>query len=107
MRFTPVGVTFAHGDGTSRTTTTGGSPWAVLGVPQFTATSTSHAYAARGTYAVTTSVQYVADVDFGSGWSRVPGILSTPGGSTGLQIVEARTALVAHTCLEDPTGPGC
>ncbi|WP_158597305.1 hypothetical protein [Microbacterium telephonicum] len=107
VRFTPVGYTFAHGDGTSRTSTTGGRSWSALGVPQFTSTDTSHAYAERGTFTATTTVQYVADVDLGSGWTRVPGTLSTPGGTATLRIVEARTALVERTCLEDPTGPGC
>ncbi|MCT9819936.1 hypothetical protein N3K63_06490 [Microbacterium sp. W1N] len=107
VRFTPVSYRFAHGDGTSRTASGGGATWAELGLAQFSATATSHAYAARGTYTASTAVEYSAAVDFGSGWIDVPGTLTIPGGTATLQIVEARTALVDRTCLEDPSGPGC
>ena len=50
VRFTPTGYRFDHGDGTSRTTTTGGATWGRLGVPDYTATPTTHVYASAGAY---------------------------------------------------------
>ncbi len=107
VRFTPASVVFVHGDGTSRTSTTGGRTWAQLGQAQFSATSTSHAYSTRGTFTARGVVRYAAAVDFGNGWVPVPGLLEIPTPSTNVQILEVRTALVDKTCAERPTGPGC
>lgn len=107
VRFTPTSYVFVHGDGTVRETVTGGRTWAQLGRAQFSATDTSHAYSTRGTYTATATVRYAAQVDFGGGWTDVPGLLEIPAGTTTLQIVEVRTALVERTCGENPTGPGC
>lgn len=107
VRFTPVAFVFEHGDGTSRTSTTGGATWAALGLPQFSATPTSHAYAARGVYAARVAVRYSAAVDFGTGWRDVAGLLELAGPTSTITVLEARTALVQHTCTERPTGPAC
>lgn len=107
VRFTPASVQFRHGDGTSRDAAGGGRTWAQLGLPQFSATPTSHAYAARGTYTASAVVRYAAAVDFGSGWVPVPGLLEIPTAAMDIQILEVRTALVDRTCHEKPTGPGC
>lgn len=107
VRFTPTSYVFTHGDGTSREATTGGRTWAELGLAQFSATPTSHAYASRGTYTATAAVRYAAQANFGNGWIDVPGQLEIPIGTTTLQIVEVKTALVDKTCAENPTGPGC
>ncbi|MFT4212855.1 MAG: hypothetical protein QM626_13405 [Microbacterium sp.] len=107
VRFTPAAYVFDHGDGTSRRATTGGTTWAALGQADFTPTATSYAYSSRGTYTVVASVEYTAQVDFGGGWRAVPGILTLASSGYDVRIVEARTALVARTCLENPTGPGC
>jgi len=107
VRFTPTSYLFVHGDGTSREAVTGGQTWSQLGRAQFSATETSHAYRASGTYTATASVRYVAEADFGNGWMDVPGVLEIPAGATTLRIVEVRTALVDRTCVEDPAGPGC
>ncbi|WP_223848942.1 MULTISPECIES: hypothetical protein [Microbacterium] len=107
VRFTPTSYVFVYGDGTVRETVTGGRTWAQLGRAQFSATDTSHAYSTRGTYTATATVRYAAQVDFGGGWTDVPGLLEIPAGATTLQIVEVRTALVERTCGENPTGPGC
>lgn len=107
VRFTPTSYVFTHGDGTSREATTGGRRWAELGLAQFSATPTSHAYASRGTYTATAAVRYAAQANFGNGWIDVPGQLEIPIGTTTLQIVEVKTALVDKTCAENPTGPGC
>jgi len=107
VRFTPASFTISPGDGSSYRTTTGGARWGALGSAQFTATPTSHAYAARGTYTATATVHYAAAVDFGNGWIPVPGTLDITTSATTLRIVEVHTALVDRTCTEDPTGPGC
>ncbi|MFT4307698.1 MAG: hypothetical protein QM604_12490 [Microbacterium sp.] len=107
VRFTPTTYVFDHGDGTSRRAATGGASWAALGQADFTPTATSHTYPARGTFTATGAVEYTAQVDFGGGWRGVPGVLTLASPGYDVRIVEARTALVARTCLEDPAGPGC
>lgn len=107
VRFAPVSFVFVHGDGTSRTSATGGRTWAALGQAQFSATATSHAYSARGTYGASAIVQYAATVDFGNGDVAVPGLLDVATPSSAIEVVEVRTALVERTCLENPSGPGC
>ena len=107
VRFVPASFAFVHGDGTSREATTGGRTWAALGQAQFTATPTSHAYAARGTYSAHALVRYAAAVDFGNGWMPVPGQLEQATASVPVEVLEVRTALVDRTCAENPSGPGC
>lgn len=108
VRFVPVAFVFDYGDGTTRRATSGGASWERLGVPQFSPTATSHAYATRGTYRVSATVQYAASVDFGTGsWRPVAGLVSATAGGYDVRVVEVRTALVDKTCAENPTGPGC
>lgn len=42
-----------------------------------------------------------------AGWFPITGTLTIPGPAQNIRIYEARTALVAHTCAKNPTGPGC
>lgn len=107
VRFTPIAYDYTYGDGTSATVTTPGRSWADLGQAQFTPTPTSHVYADRGIYDADVDVRYAAEIDFGLGWYPVTGELTTDGPAQQIQIFEARTALVAHTCSERPTAPGC
>lgn len=107
VRFVPAGFVFDYGDGATARTRTGGASWEQLGQAQFTPTSTSHAYRARGTYPVSVTVQYAPSVDFGGGWRTVPGFVSASAGGYEVQVVEVRTALVDRTCAENPSGPGC
>lgn len=107
VRFTPVAVVYVHGDGTQRTATSGGATWATLGLPQFSATDTSHAYASRGTYTAQADVRYAAEYNLGAGWLPIDGLLGVPTAPIDIQILEARTALVDKTCVENPGGPGC
>jgi hypothetical protein len=107
VRFRPVSFHFDYGDGTTRDAASGGQTWSSLGVPQFTPTATSHVYRERGTYTARVTVSFAAEVDFGTGWTPVPGLLAVPAGATSLRILEARTALVERDCLEDPGGIGC
>lgn len=107
VHFAPVEVVFDYGDGVVLTSTTGGATWEALGLPQFSATSTSHAYTARGTYTARAFVRYAAAYSFGAGWIPIDGRLTIPTTASSIEILEARTALVARTCQENPSGPGC
>lgn len=107
VRFTPAGYDYHYGDGTTATVTTAGLSWAQLGQAQFTPTPTSHTYQNRGTYLADVDVRYTAEVDLGTGWFAVDGQLTTDGPTQEIRILEAHTALVAHTCLESPDAPGC
>jgi hypothetical protein len=107
VRFTPVGFDFRYGDGDAATTTTGGRTWSTLGQASFTPTATSHIYRERGTYDASLTVRYTAEVDLGVGWFPVEGQLSIDGPTQQIRIFEAHTALVARTCVEQPSAPGC
>ena len=108
VRFVPAGFVFDYGDGATTRSTTGGASWQRLGQAQFTPTPTSHVYGERGTYPVSVSVQYAASVDFGSGtWRPVAGYVTATTTGYDVRVVEARTALVDRTCVENPRGPGC
>ncbi|MFD4960805.1 hypothetical protein [Microbacterium sp. NPDC058389] len=107
VRFVPVAFIFDYGDGQTLRAPTGGVAWSASGSPQFTPTDTSHVYQDRGTYASRVTTEYSAAVDFGAGWRPVDGVVTARTGDYPVQVVEVRTALVEHTCTEDPHGPGC
>lgn len=108
VRFTPSAFVFDYGDGTTGRSASGGASWTDLGQPQFTPTATSHAYGERGTYTVSVTVEYTAEVDFGIGrWLPVQGVVTATSGGYPVEIFEVRTALVDKTCAENPSGPGC
>lgn len=107
VRFTPVAYDYTYGDGTATTRDAPGRTWAELGQAQFTTTPTSHVYRERGTYRADVDVRYAAEVDLGTGWLPVAGELRTDGPGRDIRVLEARTALVAHTCAENPGAPGC
>ncbi|WP_309066312.1 hypothetical protein [Microbacterium sp.] len=107
VRFTPASFTFHYGDGASTTTGDGGSTWADLGQAQFTPTDTSHTYAERGEYTARVDVAYSAEIDLGVGWFPISGRLTATGPGQLIRVFEAHTALVAHTCTERPSSPGC
>ncbi|MFJ4175685.1 hypothetical protein [Microbacterium sp. NPDC089696] len=107
VRFTPVGYDYTYGDGASASLSEPGRTWAALGQAQFTATPTSHVYSERGTYRADVDVRYSAEVDLSAGWFPVAGEIRTDGPARDIRVLEARTALVAHTCAENPGAPGC
>lgn len=108
VRFTPTGYRFDHGDGTTRTAATGGATWARLGVPDYTATPTSHVYGAPGSYRAGVRAVYSAAVNFGTGsWRPVTGAVTSATSFYDVRVVEVRTGLVQRTCAEQPSGPGC
>ncbi|MFS0912990.1 hypothetical protein AB3M89_14510 [Microbacterium sp. 179-I 3D2 NHS] len=107
VRFTPATFHFHYGDGTNLTTTTGGRTWTDLHQAQFTPTPTSHVYRERGTYTARVDISYTAEIDLGTGWIPITGTVTADGPPQPIRIFEAHTALVARTCLEQPTAPGC
>lgn len=107
VRFSPEAFDFDYGDGSTRTTTAGGRTWSELGQPQFTPTDTSHVYAERGAYQAHVDVRYAAELDLGIGWFPVPGQVTATGPDREIRIFEVHTALVAHTCAQAPSSPGC
>lgn len=107
VRFTPVGYDFTFGDGDMLTTGTGSQRWVELGQAQFTPTPTSHTYRERGNYQARVDLRYSAQVDFGMGWYAIDGEVTSTGASQEVRIFEAHTALVAHTCGQSPSSPGC
>lgn len=107
VRFTPTAFDFTYGDGTSQSTASGGQSWDDLNQAQFTPTPTSHTYTDRGTYSASVDVRYTAEVDFGVGWFPITGEVTAAGSPQEIRIFEAHTALVAHTCEQAPSSPGC
>ena len=107
VRFTPAGYDFTFGDGTTMSSATGGHSWSELGQAQFTPTETSHVYRERGTYLAHVDVRYSAEIDLGIGWFPITGAVTASGPVQEIRIFEAHTALVAHTCEQAPSSPGC
>lgn len=108
VRFVPQAYVFDFGDGTTLTSSTGGTSWATLRQAEFTPTPTSHSYRARGDYRVTVSVLYSAAVLFDDTfWRAVNGQVRGTIAHYDIRVVTASTALVDKTCLERPRGPGC
>ncbi|WP_295101874.1 hypothetical protein [uncultured Microbacterium sp.] len=107
VRFAPASYIYTYGDGSSATVTTPGQTWEAIGQAQFTPTPTSHVYREPGVYPARVDIRFTAQVDLGGGWIDIPGQLTTSGTTQEIRILEARTALVAHTCHENPAGVGC
>ncbi|TFC32165.1 hypothetical protein E3O22_00580 [Cryobacterium sp. TMT2-18-2] len=108
VRFTPVGYRWTYGDGAQASTNSGGATWAALGLPEFSDTATSHAFARPGSYAVVVAVVYSAEYRFaGLAWRPVQGTLSTSASPIGVIVGDAQTVLVNLECTTNPAGPGC
>jgi hypothetical protein len=108
VRFIPSSFLWDYGDGVRATTSTGGATWKQLGVPEFTATATSHVYSAAGDYRVQLTVEYTAQYRIGAGpWQGVPGTLRLSAPTTTVVAAEAKTVLVQRDCAIEPRGPGC
>jgi hypothetical protein len=108
VRFTPVGFRWVHSDGGLVESGTPGATWATLGQAEFTATATSHTYAASGEYTVELEVVLRAEYRFaGSPWRSIAGTLAISSGPQRVLVGEFDTVLTQDDCIADPAGPGC
>ncbi|KQV07588.1 hypothetical protein ASC63_10125 [Leifsonia sp. Root112D2] len=108
VRFTALSYTWNYGDGGSRTTSASGATWRALGVPEFSATDTSHVFTRSGVYPVRLTVNYGAEYRYaGQGWRQVIGTVAASSGVLDVVVGEAKTVLVNHDCAANPHGPGC
>ena len=96
VRFTPIAYRFDYGDGTVRTSATGGASWAALGQEELTATPTSHVYTVRADRRATVTIVYAAAYRFADGpWTDVAGAVSGTTAPQRVLVVVERTALTA------------
>ncbi|WP_134454944.1 hypothetical protein [Cryobacterium adonitolivorans] len=108
VRFTPVGFRWDYGDGTSRTSVSGGASWAALNLPEFSETATSHVFEQTGTLSIGLVVSYLAEYRFaGAEWRDVQGLVLVPTSPITAIADRAGTVLVAESCSGNPGGPGC
>jgi hypothetical protein len=108
VRFTPTAFHWNYGDGTAATKPTKGGTWEALGLDEFEPTPTSHVYEQLGDYTITLSITFTAEYRFdGSAWRGVVGNLTLPANDLYLRVGTAKTVLVEHDCLANPSGPGC
>jgi hypothetical protein len=108
VRFTPIAYLWAYGDGASATRSTRGGTWAAQGIAEFEPTPTSHVYEHLGDYTITLSIAFAAEYRFaGSSWRPVAGTITLPANDLHIRAGTAKTVLVEHDCLANPSGPGC
>ncbi|MEJ3405012.1 hypothetical protein WDJ51_09720 [Rathayibacter sp. YIM 133350] len=108
VRFTPVRYRWTYGDGTSAAFASGGGSWTGLRLAEFDATPTSHVYRSSGRYTAVLSVDYSAEYSFaGQPWRSIAGTLAVSAAPLSILAGEAETVLVAHSCTQNPSGPGC
>ncbi|TFD77675.1 hypothetical protein [Cryobacterium fucosi] len=108
VRFTPVGFRWNFGDGQGLDSAGGGASWAVLNLPEFSDTPTSHTFTETGGRSITLSVVYSAEYRFaGRDWRAVRGTLAVPTTPLSAVVAEARTVLVNRECTVGAAGPGC
>jgi hypothetical protein len=108
VRFTPTAYRWVYGDGTSATKHTKGGTWAALGIAEFERTPTSHVYEQIGDYTITLDIVFAAEYRFdGGSWVPVIGTLTLPANDLHIRVGTAKTVLVEHDCLANPSGPGC
>ncbi|MCU1634937.1 MAG: hypothetical protein JWQ68_176, partial [Cryobacterium sp.] len=108
VRFAPVSYRWDYGDGGVRRSASGGASWAVLGLPEFSETGTSHIFREGGSVTVRMSVEYAAEYRFaGQSWRPVRGTLAVPADPLIALAGDARTVLVSRDCARNQRGPGC
>ena len=108
VRFTPTGYSWTFGDGASARVASGGATWAAQGLPEFSDTSTSHRYAASGTFVITSTVNYTAEYRFaGRQWHGIAGSVAATAAPFTAVAGQTKTALVNDDCQAESAGPGC
>jgi hypothetical protein len=108
VRFAPTRFHWDVGDGTGIDSATGGARWAALGVPEFSATATSHIFRSTGRHNVVLSVVYSAEYRVGGQpWRPVQGALTIAAPPITVVVSTTSTVLVGQDCTANPAGPGC
>ncbi len=108
VRFTPVRYRWSYGDGTGTSSTTAGDTWQALRVAEFDPTPNSHVYQQRGTYFIDLSIDFAAEYTWAGGhWTPIAGSIAVPANRLVATAGSAKTVLVEHDCITNPTGPGC
>lgn len=108
VRFTPVAFHWDYGDGTTATRTTKGGTWSALHVREFDRTPTSHVYARDGKYTIRLVIDFGAEYRFaGSPYYPITGVIPLRANDLHITVDGAKTVLVEHDCVANPTGPGC
>ncbi len=108
VRFTPVSYDWSYGDGATRSSSTPGATWATQVLPEFSVTSTSHAYSQTGTYSPSVRVWFALEYRWGgSVWIPIEGAVFRDAPASVVLIVEATNVLVQGPCQPGSTAPGC
>lgn len=111
VRFTPLGYRWNYGDGGVAVRSTKGGTWAQLGLADFAQTPTSHVYESEGEYVIRLTIDFRAEYKLGSGSSGtflpVAGRINLPANDLRITVSGAKTVLVDHDCIANPSGPGC
>ncbi|HAM26287.1 MAG TPA: hypothetical protein DCP11_06135 [Microbacteriaceae bacterium] len=108
VRFTAARYHWSYGDGSGRSTTTSGAPWAAQGAAEFDATATSHVYRAAGTYSIELTIDFTAEYRYAGGsWTPIAGSIPVQANRLIAAAGDAKTVLVGRDCSANPSGPGC
>jgi len=108
VRFTPTAYHWNYGDNQAAVRSTKGGTWAQLGLADFDPTPTSHVYVTEGEYIIRLTIDFRAEYQFGSNAFRpVVGTISLPANDLRVTVTGAKTVLVEHDCVANPSGPGC
>jgi len=108
VRFTPVAWHWNYGDGSAVIRSTKGATWAALGLHDFDRTATSHVYQSEGAYTIRLSIDFHAEYRFGAtGFTPISGTINLPANDLHVTVTGAKTVLVDHDCVANPSGPGC
>lgn len=95
VRFTPSRFRWIYGDGTGRWYSLRGAPWPAAQSAWWTATATSHVFAAEGRYLVRLTVDHRAEYRFAGGaWHTVTGYVARAAPARTLTVVSGVTVLV-------------
>ncbi len=108
VRFTPSGFDWNYGDGSTRTSETGGASWEALGIAEFAATDTSHVYLSVGQFTTSVFARYRAEYRLGSNpWTSVDGEVSSSASTSVVLVQTADTVLAARDCTQQRGQQSC
>jgi len=108
VRFTPTSFEFSYGDGASRSASTAGAAWSSLGLPEFSSTSTSHAYGQSGTFNASVRVGFSLEYRWGSNsWIPIDGEVFGTAPAQVVLVMNAANVLVKEACHQGTPAPGC